>query len=441
MQVNEINQKINFKNNSFYDNSAGLEKNVLLSRALIAGVNDVFWISMANNKVERQEKARRLLVAFAISFLSPILTLPFSNRLGMKYLRLTKSFFSSEHKAIHLSGKYLINAEKTKEGLEKLALNYTFSPIEKLSAKIKGKNLNKTPLNFEKMLKECNGDYEKLRQKLINLKAGILASDYLFTIFTFGSLGFINNKLTKQFSGQSGFSAEFSMADKKIVEERAATYEKNRKKRYALFSAAALITSTVIPLALKKGLSSKDINKFTTFIKKYADKLDYTNGIYMSRLSLLLGAVIIGHLGTFLATRNKTELKDTLIRYTATDTIFMGGDLALSSLFAGLSDRIFKTNLSKSTKNKFEKIFPKTKSLTEISEEVKSGKIPAKNKSFALYSYWANLGIVTLLIGIGVPKFLNAVIRRDVRKDVEKRNAMVNIPTIPTNSIFQQFKL
>lgn len=420
MRVNET-KNTNFKG-SFYDYSNGLEKNVLMSRALMVGINDIGWLAMANNNNERAEKARRMVVAFLIAFLAPVVTLPFSNRLAMKnFAKLTKSFWSDNHKAIHLSNKYLVSAEKTKEGLQKLSTNYTYSPFEKLYAKITGKKLDKNPLDFKPLIDKCGGDYEKLRQKLINNKIGVLASDFLYTPLLIGSINFVNNRITKKKTGQSGFSAEFNMADKELVEKRAEQYEKSWKKRYAIFATATITTGLSIPLILKKGLSANNVSKFSNFIKKHASNFDYTNGIYMSRLSMLLGCVLLGHTGTLLATRNDAELKDNVIRYAATDTLFFGGDLALMSILAGLSDRLFKTNLAKPANKKIEKIIPQFKSLEEVNEEVKAGKIAAKNKKFGAGIFWTAFALTTASIGFGVPKLVNALTQKDVQKDVKKQ--------------------
>jgi|GEM_PF-1145278 len=412
------NQKTSFKGAGFYNFSADFEKNVLLNRGAIAAVNDVLWVAKANNNVERWEKARRFAVALPLCFLAPILTLPLSNRIAMKYgSKLTKSFWSANHKATHISYGDLGSVEKMTAGLEKLKNKYTFSPLEKLWAKVSGKKLEKTPLDFDELLAKCDNDSEKLRRKLINTKAGIIASDVVVTALPFGSIGFVNTRITKKQSGQSGFSAEMSMADKELVEKRAENYEKNWKKRYAGFVACVAAVTVALPLMIRGGLLSKNPD---ALFKKKAHKFDFEKGIYMSRLSLLMYGMILGHFGNFLATRNKTELKENLLRYGMADAVFVGGDLLLASAFTQLSDKLQGTKLTKPAKNMFQKILPDYKSLEEISEDVSKGLAKQKDKNIRLGIYWANLALVTIACGIGIPTLMNALIRRDVEKAKQK---------------------
>ena len=177
-------------------------------------------------------------------------------------------------------------------------------------------------------------------------------------------------------------------------------------------------------------MSNKHVSDF---IKKMAPKFDYNDGMWMKRIPLLIGVALMGHTGTLLATRNKTELKDNAIRYTTSDAIFFGGDILLSSVFANISDRLFKTKLTKTADTGFKKIFPEYKSLKEISKEVEAGKIGKGNKAAAVGLYWLNLGIITASLGVGVSSLVNAITRRDVRKDVEKfsNNPKTSAPLSP----------
>lgn len=419
MQVGtNYNSRNSLKFSGFYEKSADLEKNIILSRALVDLFgSDIPWVMMANNNVERVEKARRVFTVFALAFLSPIVVLPLFNRGFMKWgARLSEKFFSDNHKAVHISNKYLTSAEKMKEGLEKLSKDYSYSPLEWLYAKIRNKKLEKKPLDFQPLIDKCGGDYEKLRKKIINTKCSVMFSDFLFSSLSLGTVGFANNLITKKQTGQSGFSAEMSMADKEIVEKRAQNYEKNWKKRYAVFLGLTAFISTSVPLAIKKGLNRNADTKFSKFVHKHASKFDYTKGIYMSRWALLLGSLLMSEIGNYLSTRSRAELKDSLIRYISSDALYFGGDVALSSIFAGISDKLFGTELVKN-KGKF---FAEYKSLQQINDEVNSGLIKPKNKTAALCMYWGNLALVTAGVGFAVPALANAVTRNDVKKDVKK---------------------
>lgn len=393
-----------------------------MSRALIdlAGC-DVPWVIMANNNQERIERARRYVIVFLLAFMSPIAVLPLINRFAMKSMvKLTKNFWSNNHKAMHLSNEFLTTAEKTKEGLEELAKKTTMGPIESAYYKITKKKPPEQTLNITKLLEQAGGNYEKLRKKIINAKNSVLFMDFISAGVPLGAMGFINNYLTKKKTGQSGFSAELQMADKSVIEKRADNYEKNKHKRYAYFATLALGISTTIPLVTKLGLSSSAKNGFTKFVKKHAYLMDYNSGIYVSRIAFL-ALMVINHGGLLLASRNKTETKDTSIRMGVGDAIFFGGDVLLASLFANAGDRLFKTKLRKEGQTSFfSKIFPKTKPIKEIMADVEKNRLPLKNKKIATGLYWLNLATLSFAMGFIIPKLMNKMIKKDVSEDVQK---------------------
>lgn len=449
VQANKPAYNSDFKGSNIYTTTGELEKNIILSRAIVDLVGcDVPWIIMANNKQERIERTRRYTIVFLLAFMSPMALLPFFNRAAMKHVaKLTKKFWSNNHKAIHLSNEYLVNAQKTEEGLRNMLKETHVGPIEQAYCKL-FKKKPKQGININELLEMAGGDWEKLRIKLINSKNLVLSVDYLVSGFSLGSMGFINNYLTKKKTGQSGFSAEFKMADSNIVGKRADNYEKNKKRRYAEFTAMTLAISLLLPLALKKGLSAKTASKFSNFVQKHATKFDYEKGIYMSRLAFLL-LMVINHGGLLFASRNKMEFKDSLIRMGLGDVVFFGGDLLLSSLFANACDRIFKTKLTKQEgkKSLFRAIFPKVKDIREVNKLTDWGIIGERNKKLATSLYWITLGCLSLALGFLIPSLINKLIRKDVNKDVEKENAKngLNPPFKPSDDIsqrkvFQQFK-
>lgn len=423
MRIENKQNKYNpqFKN-GFLNATASLDQNVVLSRAIIdmAGC-DIPWIIMANNKQERKEKARRMGAAFLIAWISPIITLPLSNRFAMRYIsKMSNKFWSNSHKAIHLSNEFLVNADKTKEGLTKLAQKTIKSPFEILYEKISGKKVS-TKLDVDALLKKSGGDWETFRKKLIRTKNAVFVSDVIFSFGTIGSFPFINNELTKKEAGQTGFSAELEMADKTVIEKRALEYEKNKKKKYAAFAGIVTAAAAALSILTYGALISKNTGKFINKLKNNAKLFDYKDGIYMSRLPLAIGAstAITGYM---LAARNKTERKDTAIRIGISDIIFFGGDLLLASLFSNTSDRIFKTSLKADGMENIKgwrKIFPKVKPLKTVFEEVKKGNLSAKNKYIGAGIFWTNLALIAVSMGYFIPKFVNKMIRSDVKKDAE----------------------
>ncbi|MFA7658355.1 MAG: hypothetical protein WCY19_02875 [Candidatus Gastranaerophilaceae bacterium] len=433
-----------FKGGGFYNTTAELENNIILSRALIdlAGC-DVPWVVMANNRHERIERARRYSIVFVLAFLSPMALLPVLNRIAMKNAGLTSKFWSNNHKAIHISNENLVNVEKMKQGLEELAKKTSMGPFEVFYYKIMKKKPVEQKLDIKELLSLADEDDEKLRRKLINAKNGVLLADFLSSGIPLGCMGFINNYLTKKKTGQAGFSAELKMADKNVIEKRADSYEKNKYKRYAWFAALALGISTIFPLAVKHGLKSPAKKGVVKFIKNHSQLMDYKSGIYMSRWAFLF-LMIINHGGLLLASRNKTEVKDTAIRMGTGDAIFFGGDLLLASIFANLSDRLFGTKLREGGQTSFfSKIFPKTKPIKLVNKMVADGSLELRNKKAATSLYWLNLAALAFSIGIVVPTIMNKVIRKDVNKDVEKEKTHIksNKPYFETTKDKKAFKV
>lgn len=394
-QNNIYNKKTNepnFKGNPIVGLASYLDERVLLGKAFLDVIAlDAPQIIMANNNQERREKINKASFSFVLGYLSPLVTLPLTNRLAMKHIaKLTKTFTAKDSNLIQLSNKYLVNAKETKKG------------IELLSKKLK--------TNYKPLLDKVGGDYEVLRKKLINAKNSVLAFDLFFTAASIGCVGFFNNWQTKRKTHQDGFSAEFSMADKDIVEKRAESFKKKEPLRKALWGGilTALTLSTIL---LKKGLTSQQSTKFNNYIKKIANKFDYTDGIFMSRLPFFMSACAM-YSGLILASRNQTEMKDTSIRSTASTIAYFGGDILIGSILGRLSDKYLKTNLMKKDVEKtfLNKLIPPTKRLKYLSP---------RDKKIGAALYWINLAMLSVCMGFGIPYLINKMIRHDVKKDIQ----------------------
>ena len=392
MDIRPINKPHFHGHNPLITTAVFLDERVLLNKAILdVAALDAPQIIMSNNKDERRERLNKSAISFALGYISPFITLPLSNRLVMsKVVKLSKNFTSSENKLIQLSFKYLDNKLNTQKG------------IELLSKELK--------TDFSGIINKFGGDYEKIRQKLINAKCIVLGSDMLFTAGSIGSLGFYNNWQTKKLTRQDGYSAEFKMADKDIVEKRAQKYKKSEPFRKGLF-AGILTLLAASPLILKKGLNAKTASKFSNIISKLASKFDYTDGIFMKRLTFFMATIGI-YSGITLASRNQTELKDNIIRSSVSMATFFGGDIVIGSILGKLSDKYLKTDIinKNADKNFLNKIIPPVRPLKEL--EGRSRKIGAG-------LFWANLALLSGIIGYGTPHLINKMIKHDVSKSAQ----------------------
>lgn len=414
----KVNNKQTFKGISPYTITAGLEENVLLNKALfdVTG-SDIPWVIMANNKEERRERINRGALSVMMVFVSPLVALPFINRFAMKNVTgLTSKFFSRQYNAVKLSNKYLKNAEATEEGLKILAKESSIGFMEKTWCKLTGKKPIEKKLNIEELLKNSGGSYDVLRKKIITAKNIVLGFDLLMVAGVFGHIGFYNGWQTRKKTGQIGFSAEMEMADKSVIEKRAKRQEEIRKFKYAGFLSVLGTTAIALPIAIKRGLSSGKETKFVKLIKEHATKFDYKDAIFMSRLPMAL-SFIAAHAGVFLASRNKTEMKDNAIRSSTSISIFFLGDLLLASLLGQASDKLFKTKII-NRKNKggfLNKILPPVKSLNELKNTASK-----TTKGVATGIFWFNFISLATLMGFIVPKMINKIVKKDVSKDATK---------------------
>lgn len=396
----EKQQTYNYNNKpKFHGFTEMVMGNIFLNKALFdLTSSDIPWVAMANNKEERRERINRSALSVGMVFISPLIVLPFVNRFAMKNIvKLTSEFGSKQWQAIKLSNKNLVSAEKTKSGLNELS--------------------KELKINFTPITDNVGGDYDKLRSKISTAKNVVLGTDLMLIAGSFGHIGFFNAWQTKKKTGQNGYSAELKMADKEVIEKRAEKYKKNEKFRYAAFLTGLAGLVVALPMAIKHGLTTNKINKFSEFVKKHAGKFDYKDAIFMSRLPMGL-SFLTAHFGIFMASRNSTERKDNVIRSSATLSIFFLGDILLASILGRLSDKHLKTDLIKRDgENKMlNKILPPVKELKEL----KVASSP-KTVKMAKAIFWTNFVVLSALMGIITPYFINKLIKKEVAEDANKK--------------------
>lgn len=417
-------QQTTYKNNQQNPKFSGftdiMMDNVFLNKTLfdLTG-SDIPWVVMANNKEERRERINRASLSIGLIFLPPLLILPFVNKFAMnKIVKLTSEFSSKNYNAIRLSNKYLSSAQDAEEGLKKLSEQKTFSnELRDMYYKyIKRKPVPEDKLDIPELLKHVDGNYDKLRKKIATAKNIVMAIDLLIIAGVFGHIGFYNNRQTEKKTGQIGYSAEMKMADKEVIEGRAAKYKRNEKLRYAGFLATLVGVCVGAPMVIRHGVTTQKAGKISDFIKKHCEKLDYKDTIFMKRFALFM-SFLTANVGIFMASRNKTERKDNSIRSINTLILFFGGDLLLASALGRLSDHFLKTKTIKQPDKKsfFNKILPPMKDLQEL-KATKSHQTIRNAKVI----FWANFVFLSLMNGVITPHLINKIIKKDVQQDADK---------------------
>lgn len=397
-------------NSSLYSITTNVQNNMILNKGLLEmGGLTIPSTIMANNKVEARERAEKGGLYFGVSFLSPLVLLPIWNKTFLKQQGISEKFSKDEANIMSLSKKYLSRDTK-----------YMEKGIDKLKETLKDDNAKK---GIDNILKKFNNK-EVLRHKLIKANRNVLFADFLTTGAMLGSISWASNYLTKKKTGQDGFSAEYNMADKKYVEQKAQDYVKNKRKNILVESGIVGLTSLAVPAIAHKGMTSNATSKIGKFLKRNIGNFDYHKGIYMSRF--LLAAITLSSdvPSILLSSRDKEERKYNTIKTAAVFTTFMGGDLILNNVAAKIIDKTAGTKLVNKDKIKtdsslWKKITAPINSFNEIKEKLKdSPKLLKKTKRAGVAMFWGNFALLTGLLGFGIPFILNKMVKKKVQEDL-----------------------
>lgn len=397
------NSRVTFKNNSVFNTVSNIESNILLNK----GITDLggFVIPqavMSNNKDESIERVFKSLLYFGITFVSPLFLLPLINKGALSHFKIVNNFKNDEKKILQVSKKYL-----TKDG------KYLQEGI-----KLKAKELFGDENKFNSIIDKYS-DLEKLRKDLINSHTTVLFSDFLLTNLMVASIPWLGNMLTKYRTNRSGYSGTYQLADEEFTRISAEKHAKTKTLRQAATFALAVLPAMTIPFMLKKGMlnGAASKNNLLKWFNNNADKFDYKDSIYMSRLTALAMWITSDYFPYQLACRDKYEYRDTLIRGTSIGLVFWGGDLLLKRAFSKLSDKIFKTNLMNKSKNR-PYALKELKNYQNINElKNLSLKTIKRTQNAGVGLYVLNLGIIMATLGFGLPAVLNRFLRRKVDED------------------------
>jgi hypothetical protein len=75
-------------------------------------------------------------------------------------------------------------------------------------------------------------------------------------------------------------------------------------------------------------------------------------------------------------------------------------------------------------KSKFKKLFMSMNPIDEI--EKMPAEIATKTKKYAMRMYWGNMILTAAVLGWGLPKVLNYVLKRDVESDLQQDTKLKN---------------
>ncbi len=409
---------------NLYNTTSRIQENTVFNRGIMdLGGVALPQAAMANNHVEAVERSAKSFFYFFVAFMSPFVTLPLSNKFALsKVFKITKNFNSKENEIIQLSYDYL-----------KGSTQHMIKGIKELSQKLTEKDKNFK--GFDTILQKYKGKEELLKEQLVKAKTNVFGSDYLFTGFLMGSNPWIMNELTKKFTGRTGYSGEYEMANDNYTKANAREHEKNKLKKYLTFVGATLAQAILFPLVLKKSLLAKDPKGFLKIIKEKTPSFDYTGGKFMKMLPFFMLTTMCEIPSILLSSRDALEAKDWAIRLSVITAAFFGGDAALNSITGRFMDKFLGTKIIDREKMQkgtvISKLFPPIKRLDDI-EKIKgiSKDTLNKTKKLGLTMYWGNLGVIMLFLGIGLPKILNAMLKENVESDLKGKEAFDSYSSI-----------
>ncbi len=394
------------------------ESNNVANKGLMElGGYSIPGVIMANNKVEARERAEKASLFFGFSFFAPLLFLPILNKTFLKMHKVADRFDNNEAQIMKMSKEFLSKDP-----------DYMLKGINTLKEELKTKSkLKNAEIGFDNILNKFKGNGGELQKRLIKVHSHVLLADIILTGGLMGSVYWISNAITKKKTGRDGFSAEFEMADKTHVEQKAQKYREKHKNDCYKANAILLTSALAASLAFKKGMLAKGSN----FVKKHAAALDYKDGIYMSRAILLVVTLFGDFPNTMLSSRDKEESKYNLIKNLLGYSVFFGGDVLLNNVMARVMDKTCK-NVNLINKEKLSEEAPLWKKITaplySMNEITKKSdwapEVLSKTKKCKNAIFWGNFAIVTAIMGFGTPYLLNKMLKNKVNSEIkEKENA------------------
>lgn len=408
-----------FKSGGFYNLTGKIQENTLLNRGLLdVGGIAVPQMIMSNNKDESIERGVTEVLYFVSSFAAPFVMLPFFNKTFLARNGIVKNFANNERKIIEVSKKYLTkNADYMVEGIRKTA-----EKLELEAAK-KGKTLY-VKNDFENVLNRFN-DKEELKNKLIKAHENVLFSDFLATSLMWCATPWVAMETTKLRTNRSGFSATYGMVDENQSKQNAEKHEKEKKKKLLTSAFLTIVPAIAFSKLVTNGIKS---NNPSNIVKKFANSLNYTKGIFPSKAIFAVIWLLADYPSNLISSRDKYERRDRAIRQGANIVVFFGGDYILNNIFGRLADKTLGTKIMDRSKLKenagfFQKLKLLPKSFSGI-EDIKniSPAVLKKTKNIGAGLYWATLIANMALLGFVVPTILNKMLKKSVKEDTEKLN-------------------
>lgn len=418
------NDNSTFTSGGFYNLTARVQENTILNRGLIDIGAVAGQVVTSNNKDEKIERGILCGLYFMFSFMAPFVLLPFFNKTFLKRNGIVKDFTNSERKIIEVSKKYL-----TKD------VNYLIEGVRKTAKKIeaeaakKGKKINVKD-DFENILNRFK-DKNELKNNLLKTHENILFADFLATAWMWCATPWVSTQVTKLRTNRSGYSGTYEMVNEAQSKNNTQN-EQGKKKKLLISAAIATIPPLILPKLITKGFNNKS-GSLSTIVKKYSEHFNYSKGVFMSKAIFAGMWLFCDYPSALVSARDKYERRDRAIRNLSAILVFFGGDFVLNNAIGQLSDKYLHTQIMDRSKLKpnasfISKLTMSPKNFAELEDSVKlPSQLLKRTKNIGASMYWLTLLANTLIIGFGVPIFLNKLLKKSVNEDLAKQDKSTQI--------------
>ncbi|MCA9799145.1 MAG: hypothetical protein KC474_06310 [Cyanobacteria bacterium HKST-UBA04] len=259
---------------------------------------------------------------------------------------------------------------------------------------------------------------EAFRSAVLKGKTNLLVIDTVGNMFN-GLISFFGrNWITRYLIGHEGFSGELKYASKDYMEEQSTTYQKNQRKlfRNAVLS-SVLGSITGLPLFIRGTLALKRPGTLGKTLKQVLPALNYSNAIFMSKWAVLWSAVFSYMIPSLLASRDKHEFRETLVRDILLFGAYTVGDDMAYKWGSQALQRNVKSGLKPSV-NFLKRVPGKGSHAVSLESIVRQVGDTHPAYRWMRTNFWGSLIFATLLSGLAVPLMNNWYTKKKVLEDM-----------------------
>lgn len=296
-----------------------LSKNEVYNRGFVEIFGFCSWqVIFARNHFERLERLLDTGSYLLLGTIAPLLL----DKMANKYI---KQYLLKKHPSAFIKNKTHLATpvDIPFECLDQAALKKGINKSAHLLTKIQQRGLQTLP--------------KALANKILAAKLGFLTFDLMALATVNQCFSWGKNWLTEKLSAQKGFSGILGLASKEYREAESEKMETSKSKKVKASLIIGFVGNALLPALLYIGLKNKTpigsknlMGKAKSLIKTF----NYTDTIYFSKFALLWSTIFNYNISMILASRDKNELRETIVKQSLMDLFYFIGDDAISGWWA-----------------------------------------------------------------------------------------------------------